>query len=452
MRPTWILLLICLLHHDAFVQAQKIQLDYRSAPADNPLKGLVPYVGQGEPFPHSMEFWYFPMDQLMTGPASFDWSLTERYLDTISSHGCQAVLRVYMEYPGKESAVPKFLVKQGIRISNYQYDKQINHTPDYNDPRTRKAMKSFIAAFGEKYDGDPRVGFITMGILGHWGEWHTYPKEELFASEEVQAEVMDAFEAAFKTTKVLMRYPAGLDAWKKAPNHNRPFGYHDDSFAWATLETERKEDDWFFQAAMRSAGAKALTKWQTQPIGGEIRPEVWGCVFDNPSCAPKGQEFEKCVTQTHVSWLMDSGMFSLANTKSTAQRKQEAIRQVQRMGYELFISQAQIRSADDQLSIRLDVINKGVAPFYYDWPVEVVVTDEPGVADKLDDSMTSFQTSWKLSRLLPDDQNSWQIDIKLPRAIKHPKVGIRVNNPMPNGKPLRFANETQAAGGLLLIN
>ncbi len=61
-----------------------------------------------------------------------------------------------------------------------------------------------------------------------------------------------------------------------------PFGYHDDSFAWATLETGRKEDDWFFQPALRQAGPEALTKWKSQPIGGEIRPEVWGCVFDKP--------------------------------------------------------------------------------------------------------------------------------------------------------------------------
>ncbi len=116
------------------------------------------------------------------------------------------------------------------------------------------------------------------------------------------------------------------------------------------------------------------------------------------------------------------------------------------MGYELFVSQAEIRSADDQLSVRIDVINKGVAPFYYDWPVEVIVTDERG------DSVTKTKTSWKLSRLLPDEQSSWKVDIKLPRAIENPKVGIRVSNPMPTGKPLRFANETQAASGLLSIN
>ena len=51
--------------------AQEVELKYKQAPADNPLKGLVPYHGQGNDFPHSMEFCYFPMNKLMTGERLF---------------------------------------------------------------------------------------------------------------------------------------------------------------------------------------------------------------------------------------------------------------------------------------------------------------------------------------------------------------------------------------------
>ncbi len=142
-------------------------------------------------------------------------------------------------------------------------------------------LRSFIAAFGAKYDGDARIGFITAGLLGTWGEWHTYPRSELMASKQVQAEVMDAYEAAFKKTPILLRYPANEKAWAHAANHLRHLGYHDDSFAWATLATGRKEDDWFFMPAMKAAGKSALEKWKTSPIGGEIRPELWGQIFDD---------------------------------------------------------------------------------------------------------------------------------------------------------------------------
>lgn len=435
------LLLALAIQLSTIASAQTISFQYQPAPPDNPLKGLVPYVGQGDPFPHSMEFWYFPMNRLMTGPDSFDWSPIEDKLSEISSRGCQAVIRVFAEYPGRPLAVPEFLIEQGVKVTRYQHDGKLNLTPDYNNPTMVEAMQSFIAAYGEKYDGDPRIGFITMGILGHWGEWHTYPRGELFASKPVQAQVMDAFESAFTKTKVLMRYPAGPDTWGKAANHRRPFGYHDDSFAWATLDTGREQDSWFFQPAMQAAGPEAEAKWKTQPIGGEIRPEVWGCVFDHPSCAPEGQEFEKCVEETHASWLMDSGMFSLARRRPTAERKREAVRQVQRMGYEFFVSQAIIERADDQTSIRLDVTNRGVAPFYYDWPIDVVVVYEQSKPGE------RTRTDWKLTGILPGQTVRWSTLIKTTDA----KIAVEVVNPLPGGKPLRFANETQRADGLLLI-
>jgi hypothetical protein len=52
-----------------------------------------------------------------------------------------------------------------------------------------------IAALGSRYDGDPRIAFITAGLLGTWGEWHVYPHDAtLWASPMmVQDEVLDAY-------------------------------------------------------------------------------------------------------------------------------------------------------------------------------------------------------------------------------------------------------------------
>ena len=152
-----------------------------------------------------------------------------------------------------------------------------NLTPDYEHPALRKVLRQFIAELGRKYDGDPRIGFITAGLLGHWGEWHTYPQEKLFASKAVQAEVLDAYAAAFSATHVLLRYPAGAENSSLAPNAERAFGYHDDSFAWATLDTGRKEDAWFYLAAAKvTAGApdksrfSAMAKKLSTDNGSEI--------------------------------------------------------------------------------------------------------------------------------------------------------------------------------------
>ena len=133
-------------------------------------------------------------------------------------------------------------------------------TPDYEDRNLRRSLTNFLAALGKRYDGDPQIGFITAGLLGTWGKWHTYPKTELFASEEVQREVMDACEAAFKVTPVLLRYPAGDNDNRVARNADRLFGYHDDSFAWATLDTGKEGDAWFHMTAVTIGEINLPTK------------------------------------------------------------------------------------------------------------------------------------------------------------------------------------------------
>lgn len=76
------------------------------SPVDNPLKGLVPYAEpDADRFPHSMEFGYLPLSDLMVGPNEFRWDKLEELLDGVASRGNQTVFRIYLEYPGDEARV-----------------------------------------------------------------------------------------------------------------------------------------------------------------------------------------------------------------------------------------------------------------------------------------------------------------------------------------------------------
>jgi len=432
-------------------------LRYVPAPIDNPLKGLVPYSGdRRDLFPHSLEFNYLPLSDLMTGYDAYNWQPLESLLDDIASRQHQTVFRIWLEYPGHKEGIPKFLEADGVKVTEWLYTetqpfppKQIR-TPDYADPKLRRALSNFIAALGKKYDGDPRIGYITAGLLGTWGEWHNYPRTELMASKAVQLEVMDAYENAFSKTRVLLRYPAGADNFHYADNSNRRLGYHDDSFAWATLDTGRPEDSWHFMAAMKAAGPQTMNRWKSQPIGGEIRPEVWGTLFDN-SDKPKtrAQPFGECVQTTHATWLMDSGMFE---KKQSKQRIANATAAVQKMGYEFHIQRVSLERASAKVRLRIEVRNTGVAPFYADWPIEVAT----GKSDKAFDNDANLQihsTAWLLSELLPGDVRKWSVELPS-NQNNTPVVGLRVVNPLSNGLPLRFANDSkrQMSNGWLKIS
>ncbi|MEM7697854.1 MAG: hypothetical protein AAF236_05560 [Verrucomicrobiota bacterium] len=403
--------------------AGEANLVYSQPPPDNPLRGLVPYVESDgwDRFPNSLQFSYFSWRDLMTGPNQFNWTPIEKTLAITQSRGCQLTCRVVAEYPGKSSQIPQFLIDQDLHVTTWtreaELDGGICHTPDYEDPKLLQALLSFITAFGEKYDGDPRIGYITAGLLGSWGEWHTYPRSELMASKATQTLVLGAYAQHFEHTPILVRYPAGPDHYALAPNHEHPVGFHDDSFAWATLETGDPEDDWFFLPGMRLAGT--LERWKRHPIGGEIRPELWPSSFTE-TWHPQAQDFATCVRETHVTWLMDSGLFS-AQYPLDQERTERAISAISDMGYELHLSKW--RREGDQIEIVVE--NRGVAPFYQDWKAEVFV------AEKL-------AAKFPLSGILPGDSVTWKLS-----DTSGGKVKLRTPNPMEGGKPLRFANAEQ---------
>jgi hypothetical protein len=427
--------------------AQTIQLAPGPSHADNPLKGLVPYAKPTPGrFPHSMEFNYLPLSALNIGPQQYDWTAMETLLNDIASRGNMAVVRIYLEYPGKKNSIPQYLIDAGLKTETYEntntapFPPTAVTTPDYESPLLRTALVEFIQEFGRKYDGDPRLGFVTAGLLGTWGEWHTYPRNDLWASKDTQTLVMDAYESSFKTTPVLLRYPAGENHYDKAPNHKRSFGYHDDSLCWATLETGRREDNWFFVPALKSAGNEAINKWKTQPIGGEIRPEVWGKIFDEEVGIAEAQPFDECARAIHLSWTMDTGLF---REQASEQRKKRAIESVSKMGYDFFVDRFTVSVAKDQqsLSLGVSILNQGIAPFYYDWPIEIALMNNQGSLVQ-----RSIAAGWSLKGQLPSTESTVrttniQVDNSVPAGQY--KLLLRVVNPLPNGKPLRFANETQ---------
>lgn len=414
-------------------------LEYAPAPPDNPLKGFVPYLGERPSFPHSLEWDYTAVAQVMTGPESFDWEPFEAKLRAAAGRGHQFWSRFYLEYPGKPTGVPQYLVEAGLTMRRWTntntapFPPAVDHTPDYEDPRLREMLARFIRAFGERYDGDPRLGFVGLGLLGTWGEWHNHPNSDWFASKAVQREVMDAYQRAFKRTRLVARYPAGANDSRYAANGDRPLGYHDDSFAWATCATGRKQDDWYFVPRLAQAGA--LGKWRTQPIGGEVRPEVWECLFAEPSCAPEGQDFAACLAATHASWLANEGVFRPSLQGEARARALAAARQ---LGYELHVAEATLSAAAPAIALQIE--NRGVAPFYYDWPLELGWLAADGRL------ATATVPDWKLTSVQPGQPARWTFPGPIPALGpgRH-HVLLRVVNPLTNGVPLRFANVTQDA-------
>lgn len=363
----------------AAAQAPTRPLPAAPGPLDNPLKGYAAYADEGsrQYVPSSMAYVAAPWRELEPAEGRYDFAAWERRAwETPLAKGKPVVMRVFLDYPGQPSGVPRWLIDEGVKMTKYD-EFGGGQTPDYEDPRLKAGLAKLIQALGKRYDSDPRVAYIEVGFLGHWGEWHTYPHPELFASDATQKLVLSALHDAFPHKRLMARnaaYGSCKEPW---------LGFHDDMIPEDTLGPE----DWDFLPAIRAAGLG--DNWKAAPTGGEMVPgaakkylgDGWTTLID-------------AVKQGHLTWI---GPYCPALVEPPDDKfKSHAEELIRMLGYEYRLTQ--IQSPDRvakgaAFDYAIDGTNQGVAPFYYPWPVKLALMDAQG----------RVAQTWPL----PDDVRSW---------------------------------------------
>ena len=428
------------------------ELKSAPAPVSNPMKGFMPWApaAGGNPvlaqgaLPYTLEWAPFPVKDVVTGRDTYDFTKVDALLDAIASRGHQAAIRFYLDTPGKESGMPQYLIDGGTdksRKYNFHDNQEISFSPNYDDPNVKEMLLHFVDALGDKYDGDPRIAYITAGLYGFWGEEHTYPYNgyvneqnptaiNWMPSDEFRAQLVEAWDDAFDETFIQNRYPT--EATKA-----HGMGYYDDSLGYATLEGT----SWHFIPKLKKQGEGDA--WQHSPIGGELYPSFQACAFSEPlNCKSRdeGRDYKalESIQKAHATWLINQHAFSTGYTGAELTRAKAASAA---MGYTLQATRTSATYHGAKAAVAVEIKNTGTAPFYATWPLEVVLVDENNeivATQTIESTLPSIlpgQTGRVTARLpLPAEYRANDSAQKLTAAI-------RVVNPLPNGAPVAFANE-----------
>jgi hypothetical protein len=451
-------------------------LDLAASPPDNPDKGLLPYyvagAAAGVGFPHSLEWSYLGLDAVMTGPSTFDWKALDAMLDEVALRGDRLALRPYIEYPGKPSALPAFLSGS---VAIRHNDVSGTDSPDYDAPELVGALEAFIAAFGARLDGDARLAYVQLGLVGLWGEWQTWPydgsaatgRPSFMPSMTTQTALVDAYRRAFTRTPLEVRF-ASTDGGHAV---DVGVGLHDNSWCYrearqgsAALGTTLPVSlggwgDSFLQLAL-DAGAE--NTWVAATVGGEVRNEIQSSLFTGGA---QVDALATCVDLTHASWLVDDAGVAAAGPTDAA-----ALALARRLGYELTVTAAYFDdaalSSASAATVAVTIENRGVARFPSPWPVVLAVRDAAGTI------AGAVTTDWDLRAVQPATIAAFP-DWALPGAPERipfaapttfiatlPLAGlaagdheliVRVRSPLeartPAAKRLRFANAAQETTG-----
>lgn len=400
----------------------------------NPMKGLIPgYSPVASNFPYSVDHFYVALKSTYTGTNTFDWTTFEGQLNKVALKGCHAIARFYIDYPNREYALPDFLQSVVPAYTYTHHGNTKSKAPNWNDGTLISALESFIAAFGARYDGDPRLLFVEAGLYGFWGEWHTYPENAWEMNQANKDRLLKAYTNAFKKT------PVGLRQANHAgtPELAKKVGYYDDSFCYQTICTG---GNWCFMYSILQRG---LIDFYRHPVGGEIYPGIQSTIFNTwPNTV--GENITTCVTQTHMSF---NKAYFIFKQQPTPTQYTNAMIMHKMMGYQFYVSSVQlIADTSKKVTANVKIQNKGVAPVYQNWQVEFSAIDSTGKIGAIGTA------NWNIDSIMPNGTDYLKtFSAVLPTRGTY-KILMRFKNPLeattPSARVLRFANSKQDADAL----
>jgi len=398
-------------------------------PLDNPLKGYCLYTNAGKIHrPYSMVFQYVSWKELepVEGRYAFEaWE--KKKWSHPRANGKHVVLRIYVDYPSKSSGLPDWLRAKGVAEKDYRAHGG-GKSPDYNHPQMVLALERLIAVMGKRYNTHPRVAFIQLGLLGFWGEWHTYPREELFASEATQHRVLRAYLKAFPNKQLMARYADGTLAKYQS------IGFHDDMFP----EDTDNGKDWSFLARMRRSGH--IDSWKQTVVGGEMVP--------NAAKQWLGKRWDltrEMVDRSHFSWVGPYGPALEAKTSDDFIAHSDQL--VRQMGYQFRLTEIRhSRSVEPgaQCKTVLQGMNEGVAPFYYPWLIKLAWLNDQGTV------LSSVQLKDDIRKWLP---GKFGVETVLTAPVKPGtyRLGFGIEDPWKKKPAVRLANKLPLIRGWTIL-
>lgn len=366
---------------------------------ENPFVGWAPdatrnVAVEGKwPQPHRLVYAGLSWRTLEPTKGNFDWNGIENtrfHFDDWASTGTKIVLRLYMDYSGTTSHmdIPDWLYEE-IGHDGTWYDHgpgEGGFSPNYKNETLIANHERMMNALGARYNNDPRIAFIQLGSLGHWGEWHTTyisaaGEPGRFPPNATCDRYIDHYIAAFPDKKLLMRRPFQKAKDNHLGQFNDMFGNKVSSDYWI---------DWLDHGYYDYLGAGSTRQdfpamgddwWKYGPSGGEFgnSPGFKWIIGSSTLSATIA-----IATTTHTSWLGPScpawhttaqyqaGVEYSGVTYVVPQENIDAL--LKTMGYRFVLSSAACETtvhAGSTMTVTMNWNNKGVAPFYYPWKFEL---------------------------------------------------------------------------------
>lgn len=421
-------------------------------PLPNPGNGAASFHdGYGEhlskqKYPDTgIEYQRFYWSELEPQEGQYNFALVDEAFTEAARH--QPAMNVglrFMALDGPESGskIPTWLINKGIKGIWTPDGKTF--MPDLDDPIFMGYVQRLLNAFGQRYDGNPELAYLDIGMVGSWGEWHNSnfpgvkPLLERYTSQLLNRYV-DMHFAAFPRTPKIMLISGGdslvyaakkgagwrADCWGDWRNFNATWSHMRDDYP-SRLEAAKSSWSGFSQA------------WQKAPVSLEIcgyMPE-WRSV----------QHYTREEVQTTLNWALAQHV-STVNLKSreVPQEYRDLVdNALAKMGYRfrvMSLTHEASRRAGQTLTLKSDWSNDGVAPIYLRYNLAWRLQDTKGKTQE------QGNTGDDIRQWLPGSHHT-EYQMKTPDSLPPGQYSLEVALLDESGKSrIQLANEGRQPDG-----
>ena len=294
-------------------------------------------------------------------------------------------------------------------------------SPNYYSEMLIDRHDKMIEAFAEKFDNGSITGFVQVGSLGHWGEFHTWPEKGSFDNynfgsgefpdPETAGIYAKAYTDHFKNIKIGIRYPYPFAAKNGFGLFNDMFGDPEGTDMFLGAIENGNTNNMINPKPTDVADSRMPDFWKTNYSGGEFsHGDVLRAVDDDSI-----MDTISFINDSHTSWLGPCSPCDLLDGDFDAYTYEANIHYLQRiMGYRFSVKSASYTpsvAAGGKLKVKFSWRNTGVAPFYYNWPVEVSLLDKTGKV------VASTVTNDDIRKWLPGESINMTATIKVPEDL-----------------------------------
>ncbi len=282
-------------------------------------------------------------------------------------------------------------------------------TIDYTNPVFKKNLKRFINAMGERYNNNPNILRLDVGLVGTWGEWnlashkgydrptlgnHGYSDEDLLPYPKM---MKNAF-----PNKTLIMYLGSNDENVLSHSTQRDYGWRADCLGdweqgWNHMEQGYPDTIAHAQGLGNTVNnypdPKFLQRWKQNPVDFEI------CYTVDEWAAKKEIYTVEKVKQTFDAALdMHTSLLNLKSGNIPEMYQPLLDDFLKKVGYRFELNTVEITSnfkAGSPIAINSNWKNTGVAPSYNNYPVVWRLRDSNNHV------IAHFETNNDIRRWLP---------------------------------------------------